>query len=138
LFQHGSRLDWLQLGRDYNPAILDWLPVAKSLPISCLDRFNNPLPVHQLTAVVSELELGQIAMQMLAGDRVIDTADPLLEDVEVALAVVRVPIATRVLAIRMPNRLVTTLELPSDGLVGPVLVRDETRAAIYVLGDRFP
>src|SRR5882672_6620867 len=126
---------WRQLNRLLGDSSLHWLAISQPLAIRRLNRLNDALPIRQIAAVVAELELGQVAVQVLLADRVINPVDPALHDGEVAFHRVGGHVTARVFLSRMVDGfMVTELAIKPD--VASMFVRHDPSAAAYVLADR--
>lgn len=99
-----------------------WLPVYEALSYACLYRGQNALAVLKFTIVIAELKFGQIAVQVLPADVVIDAVQATLEQPEHALNRVRMHITPDVFLALVIHGLMATLKVLPDLPVGTELV----------------
>lgn len=109
-------------------------PIGQALSFDPLKGFCCALCVvyaKRGALVVTEIELGEVAAQMLLADMVIDAIDPALEDREIVLDGVGVRVASHVFLDTVVDALVAR-ELIAHQAVLPGIVGHEPGAAIYL------
>jgi hypothetical protein len=111
-------------------------PIGETLPDNPLERFSGALAIlnpKRRALVVSEIEFGQIALQVLLADVVIRPRNAALKDREVAFDRIGVGIAPDVFADTVVDRLMAG-EIRPENTVLPLAISHKRRASVKLRG----
>jgi hypothetical protein len=111
-------LSFLRVSRRFGSFPLTSPPVGQALALDAAKRAIGAGRVRDAASVVAEIELADVALQVLGADVVIHAEDAALQDREVALDGVGMPeAAAHVFIDRMVDRAMPGELLPGGGVV---------------------
>ncbi len=110
----------------------DWRSVHKALSFGSLDRSLDAFAVVQLAIVPNEVELPDVAMQILPTNVMVDTHDSAFDERERAFRRIRVDVAANVFA-SVINLMMAAFEFLVDAVVGREFIRNDARSIVPLL-----
>ena len=112
--------------------------VHQSFAFGCFNRGDSSLAVIHLAIVPEEIDLPQIAMQVLAAHVVIDADETAPNERMATFRSVNVNVATRIFLCAMAHRFVFSRSALLEPTIRGIFVRHQTRPTVNFLADRVP